>query len=119
MTLHAYLLQLLEMGFRPAIERILSELPNKNFRQTLLFSATVPASIKAIAAKSLKDSYAFVDTVGDEVVQTHESVAQELLVAPLENTITCIACALSREMQYPAYKIIVFFTTARQVRSLF
>jgi ATP-dependent RNA helicase MSS116, mitochondrial len=32
--------QLLEMGFRPAIERILEALPKK--RQTLLFSATMP-----------------------------------------------------------------------------
>ena len=34
--------QLLEMGFRPAITQMLTMLPPKNSRQTLLFSATMP-----------------------------------------------------------------------------
>lgn len=33
---------LLDMGFRPTIEKILGLLPPKNQRQTLLFSATFP-----------------------------------------------------------------------------
>merc|ERR1711879_47891 len=34
--------QLLDMGFRPAIEKILKSLPTREKRQTLLFSATFP-----------------------------------------------------------------------------
>ena len=46
--------QLLEMGFRPSIEKILSYLPRK--RQTLLFSATVPDAVKQIAANAMSDN---------------------------------------------------------------
>jgi ATP-dependent RNA helicase RhlE len=40
--------RMLDMGFLPAIRRLLSHLPSK--RQTLLFSATMPAEIKDLAA---------------------------------------------------------------------
>jgi ATP-dependent RNA helicase MSS116 len=41
--------QLLDMGFRPAIQEMLSRLPPKESRQTLLFSATMPSDVAAIA----------------------------------------------------------------------
>ena len=41
--------QLLDMGFRPAIQEMLSRLPPKETRQTLLFSATMPSDVAAIA----------------------------------------------------------------------
>jgi ATP-dependent RNA helicase RhlE len=42
-----------DMGFLPDIKRILERLPNE--RQTLLFSATMPDSIKGLANETLKD----------------------------------------------------------------
>jgi ATP-dependent RNA helicase RhlE len=42
--------RMLDMGFLPAIRRLLSHLPTK--RQTLLFSATMPAEIKDLAAST-------------------------------------------------------------------
>src|SRR5690606_36452022 len=39
--------RMLDMGFLPALKRILAALPNK--RQTLLFSATFPPAIKTLA----------------------------------------------------------------------
>ena len=45
--------RMLDQGFLPAIRRIVSELPQK--RQTLLFSATVPPELEALAAKLLRD----------------------------------------------------------------
>ena len=54
--------QLLEMGFRPSIEKILSYLPRK--RQTLLFSATVPDAVKQIAANAMSDNHVYIDCVG-------------------------------------------------------
>ncbi len=46
--------EMLEMGFREDIERILSDTPHQ--RQTLLFSATMPKEIRDIAKKYQKDS---------------------------------------------------------------
>ena len=41
--------QMLDMGFRPTIEKILLKLPSPNSRQTLLYSATVPTAMQQIA----------------------------------------------------------------------
>jgi ATP-dependent RNA helicase RhlE len=41
--------RMLDMGFAPQINRIVSELPR--FRQTLLFSATMPPEVEALARK--------------------------------------------------------------------
>ncbi|MEA5114038.1 MAG: DEAD/DEAH box helicase [Geobacteraceae bacterium] len=45
--------QMFDMGFLPAIRRLLGHLPAK--RQTLLFSATMPADISALARAILKN----------------------------------------------------------------
>jgi ATP-dependent RNA helicase MSS116 len=107
--------QLLDMGFRPDIERILNLLkPSCKTRQTLLFSATVPSSVKEIASVALRPKYNFVDTVGKDEEQTHTHVRQELMVAPQAEQIQAIYSILRRETtQDENYKIIVFFTTAR------
>ncbi len=45
--------RMLDMGFLPDVRRILTHLPGK--RQTLLFSATLPAPIVALAQRMLRD----------------------------------------------------------------
>ena len=45
--------RMLDMGFRPQLEEILRELPSR--RQTLLFSATMPNGVHALALRILKD----------------------------------------------------------------
>jgi ATP-dependent RNA helicase RhlE len=45
--------RMLDMGFAPQINQILEALPEE--RQTLLFSATLPADLKALARASVKD----------------------------------------------------------------
>ena len=45
--------RMLDMGFLPEIRRILAQLPAR--RQTLFFSATMPAPIAALAAEMLRD----------------------------------------------------------------
>ena len=105
--------QLLEMGFKPEIDKILTYMPPKNERQTLLFSATVPPTVRAIADNALGKGYALVDTVGEEAEQTHAHVPQSITVLPLEEQIAGIASIISKFTQSKRYKIIVFFTTAR------
>ena len=69
--------RMLDMGFEPQIKQILSTLPNK--RQTMLFSATMPAKIAEIArkymAKPLRVEVAPSGT-------TAEQIEQELFVVP-------------------------------------
>ncbi len=64
--------QLLDMGFRPAIEKIIGYLPRD--RQTLLFSATIPKGVKEVAGLALRQSHKFVDTVGKEDHDTNTQV---------------------------------------------
>ena len=84
--------RMLDMGFRPQIESILARLPKK--RQTLLFSATMPNGVHALALRILNDPLwveaARPSTVADKVAQTLYSVRQEkkpdLLVELLKQT---------------------------------
>ncbi|HEX6558975.1 MAG TPA: DEAD/DEAH box helicase, partial [Longimicrobiales bacterium] len=46
--------RMLDMGFRPQIEAILEKLPQK--RQTLLFSATMPRGVHALALRITNDA---------------------------------------------------------------
>mmetsp|Transcript_27904 Transcript_27904/g.23405 ORF Transcript_27904/g.23405 Transcript_27904/m.23405 type:complete len:232 (+) Transcript_27904:608-1303(+) len=87
--------QLLDMGFKPEIDKILAKMPAQKERQTLLFSATVPNSVKQIADKALSPGYVFVDTVGEETEQTHEHVQQFLSVLPLDEQIIGINAIIS------------------------
>jgi ATP-dependent RNA helicase MSS116 len=123
--------QLLDMGFRPDIERILSFLKQQTnssqqlqpLRQTLLFSATIPPSVNEIASLALRPKYHFVDTVGEDAEQTHMHVQQQLMVTTQEELIRSLFAILERETtstttcasdnHSSGYKIIVFFTTAR------
>jgi len=106
--------QLLDMGFRPDIERILRLIqPSCQTRQTLLFSATIPNSVSQIANIALRPNYHFVDTVGQEAEQTHKHVQQQLMISSQENLIRELFSIMERETNTLPYKIIVFFTTAR------
>jgi len=104
--------QLLDMGFRPDIERILSLLKQSSSsnintsngshsvvvqRQTLLFSATIPPSVNEIASLALRPNYHFVDTVGEDAEQTHVHVQQQLMITSQEELIRNLFVILERE----------------------
>lgn len=57
--------RMLDMGFRPQIEAILDRLPKE--RQTLLFSATMPNGVHALAMRILKEP-AWVETAPQSTV---------------------------------------------------
>jgi ATP-dependent RNA helicase RhlE len=62
--------QMFDMGFLPDIKRILKQLPAQ--RQTLLFSATMPAEIRGLAREILHDPVTVqVDTVAPAATVTH------------------------------------------------
>src|SRR5215216_6634268 len=77
--------RMLDMGFLPAIRRILAELPSK--RQTLLFSATMSPEIEELARRTMKDPKMVEVSVRGRaavtVEQTAYPVAQESKTALL------------------------------------
>ena len=103
--------QLLDMGFRDSLDKILAALPPS--RQTLLFSATLPPSVRSVAAAALRRDHVFVDTVGDDATQTNTQVAQCVMVAPFEAQIPVLVSLVRTAASVPNHKVLVFFPTAR------
>ncbi|OSX70405.1 hypothetical protein BU14_0766s0001 [Porphyra umbilicalis] len=109
--------QLLDMGFRPAIEQLLAGLPPKGTRQTLLFSATMPKDVRSMVALALRPDYTTVDCVG-EAEATNVHVTQAFAVVPIVHQLPALLAALrSARREHPdTFKVIVFFTTARMTQ---
>ncbi len=85
--------RLCDMGFLPDIRRILMYLPVR--RQTLMFSATMPADIRGLANSILTDpvhvqvgANAPVDTVSHTLYPISEALKAQLLLCVLKQTAT-------------------------------
>lgn len=110
--------RLIDMGFRKDIQRIISFMPRKEKRQTMLFSATIPRTLKQAMKDSIREDYLEVDCVGDgkSSVPTNLRVTQSHVILPdVENIMFYIYSILKQSTRTKPYKIIVFFPTARMV----
>ncbi|GJN88914.1 hypothetical protein Rhopal_001885-T1 [Rhodotorula paludigena] len=110
--------RLLEQGFRQDCERIISHLPNRaqQPRQTLLFSATIPAQVHQLGKMALLPSHQFVSTIPPDEENTHESVPQFALTPPSLLDLFPQTLALLRSeiaTHGAATKVMVFLPTAR------
>lgn len=83
--------QMFDMGFLPAIRRIMGALPAK--RQTLLFSATMPAEIRKLTAEMLHDPVTVeigitkpLDTIVHAIYPVDPARKLEALLALLQDT---------------------------------
>lgn len=104
--------QLVDMGFRADVERILKQVPRK--RQTMLFSATLSPEIRESLGKVALDSdYALIDTVGEDDVHTHLHVKQSALVVPYDQQLTYLRNLLNTYPAAQVGKTIVFLPTTR------
>jgi len=85
--------EMLDMGFLPDVERIVAELPTQ--RQTMLFSATMPGQIVALARRYMQqpthiraadpgDDRATVDAIEQHVWRAHPMDKVELLARILQ-----------------------------------
>lgn len=110
--------QLLDMGFKPTIDKILRAIPPPASRQTLLFSATVPSTIKQIAAYALRpgDAQRHIDCVGTEHDATADALDQYYVVCELPQLLPTMFALLSAQAAQPNAKVIVFFVTARMTQ---
>ncbi len=108
--------RMLDMGFMPQIQRILAALPK--VRQTMLFSATMPAEIMRVAASYMKLP------IRVEIAPTGttvERVTQELFIVPRENKIGLLGKLLEKH----AGSTLIFTRTkhgakrvVRQIRAM-
>ncbi|KAI9496233.1 P-loop containing nucleoside triphosphate hydrolase protein [Zychaea mexicana] len=105
--------QLVDMGFKQEVERILKHLPKQD-RQTMLFSATLSDEIRGSIGKfALSPKYDLIDTVGEEDVNTHLHVKQSALVAPYKEQIPLLRNLLSNYEAANEGKTIVFLPTTK------
>ena len=113
--------RLLDIGFAPEIEKIQSFLPNRREvdRQTLLFSATVPAAVMGVVRDTMKPDFKFVRTVQEGEQQTHEKVPQKrVIVRSLENMLPAIMELCKREIARSGakpFKAIIYFGATAEV----
>jgi ATP-dependent RNA helicase MSS116 len=114
---------LLDAGFKPEIVKICRGLPNRQThpRQSLLFSATVPASLKDVVSVALLPSYKHLSAIRPEDENTHERVPQDTLVVPWSQIYGAALAKLAEEIAlHPDnYKIMVFLPTARGTAILY
>lgn len=104
----------------------LTGLPSRHThpRQTLLFSATVPASLKAVVSQALLPSYKHLSCLKAGEENTHVHVPQDATVVAISDI---YAAGLARiqeeivrnEQSGDKHKIIVFLPTARGTSVLF
>ncbi|HEV2716662.1 MAG TPA: DEAD/DEAH box helicase [Terriglobales bacterium] len=101
--------RMLDMGFLPAIRRVLSMLPTK--RQTLLFSATMSADIEHLARATMKNPELIEVSrrgrAATMVEQTAYSVSQE-------NKTALLLDLLERERQDQSLDRVLVFTRTRR-----
>ncbi|KAG5874569.1 hypothetical protein JTB14_019571 [Gonioctena quinquepunctata] len=100
----------LDMGFEQTMNAIIANLPPK--RQTLLFSATQTKSIKDLARLSLKDP-SYVSVHENSESSTPKELSQSYVVCELQDK---VAILWSFIKNHPNKKIIVFFSSCKQVK---
>jgi len=101
--------RMLDMGFLPAIRRVLASLPAK--RQTLLFSATMSSSIESLARSTMNQPSLIEASPRGRaphvIEQTAYSVAQE-------NKTALLLDLLERDRQQESLEKVLVFTRTRR-----
>ncbi|KAI9484126.1 MAG: P-loop containing nucleoside triphosphate hydrolase protein [Benjaminiella poitrasii] len=104
--------QLLDMGFKQELKRILNEIPTE--RQTMLYSATISPEIRENLGKfALSPNYDLIDTVGENDVNTHLHVKQSAVIAPYHQQLAVMRDCLENHEAAKKGKVIVFLPTTK------
>jgi len=104
--------RMLDMGFLPAIRRVLSMLPTK--RQTLLFSATMSSSIEQLARSTTNDPKLIEVSPRGRAATMVEQIAYQ--VAPESKT--ALLLELLEKQSQPFERVLVFTRTRRGAERL-
>lgn len=101
--------RMLDMGFAPQLDVILQFLPQK--RQTMMFTATLPPKVKALASKYLHKPQ---EVMVGNTSQPVDSVAQSAIVVPQDQKND----KLIQELNNRSGSVIVFARTQRRTDAL-
>lgn len=115
--------RLLDQGFWAEIQDIMRRLPTpaEKDRQTLMFSATVPADVVDLVRQTLKPGFQFVKCVRDDEAPTHERVPQKVVrLNGLENSLPTLIELCSNSVEAAKnggrpFKAIVYFGSTAEV----
>jgi ATP-dependent RNA helicase RhlE len=104
--------RMLDMGFLPAIRRVLSMLPSK--RQTLLFSATMSPSVEQLARSTMKDPKLIEVSRRGGAATMVEQVAYQVA----QESKTALLLELLEKERKPFERVLVFTRTRRGAERL-
>lgn len=118
--------RLLDDGFAPDVARIQSFLPDRREldRQTLMFSATMPAEVMKMVKTTMKPDFIFLRTVDPNETPTHLKVPQKMVVLDgLENqmpaVLELVKQSVDKHLADPEnarpFKAIVYYNTTAEV----
>jgi len=102
--------RMLDMGFHDDIQKIISFLPKE--RQTLMFSATMPANIRKLAGKSMVDP----EQISIAVSKPAEGVLQLMYLAHDHQKTALIQSLIKEKPKYSS--IIIFSSTKKKVSTI-
>ncbi|EGG04477.1 uncharacterized protein MELLADRAFT_37461 [Melampsora larici-populina 98AG31] len=109
--------RLLDMGFKPDIDQILQTLPDRRSvpRQSMLFSATIPAEVMKVKNAVLLPNHAHISTLKAEDINAHLHVQQDFVIAHLHDHFAALLEIIKQDLitHGPKSKTMVFFPTAR------
>jgi len=101
--------RMLDMGFLPAIRKVLAMLPRK--RQTLLFSATMSPTIESLARSTMKQPKLVEVSPRGRAAQMVEQTAYSV---SLDNKTALLLDLLERENEQEALDKVLVFTRTRR-----
>lgn len=118
--------RMLDVGFDRELREIVSFLPDRRQkpRQTLLFSATIPKDVVALARTYVDaNNFQFVQTINPNEPPTHEKVPQHIVPVPgFEHWIPCllelVKKAKAGEHGPDPFKAICFFNNTDVVKMI-
>jgi ATP-dependent RNA helicase DDX21 len=79
--------EMLNIGFKEDIERILDAIPKDKKHQTLLYSATIPDWVRNVAKTHLSPEHQIIDLVGKERVKTADGVKHLAIEVPMASRV--------------------------------
>ena len=117
--------QMLNMGFQEPVEAILNAVDKQRADngkeekvQTLLFSATIPAWVKAVTKKYLKPDFVTVDLVGQERDKTNKDITHYAMPCLFSNRPKLLGDVIKVYGKQGDRRAIVFVNTKAEANDL-